>query len=93
VTVPQNYGYQGQGQPVSPQTQPQSSAGNNSGQGFYLIAFNDHTVQAATAYKVDGDQIHWITREGREMQAPLSSVDIRYSQQINRDRHVEFPIP
>jgi hypothetical protein len=95
----QNYGYpsqppQGQGQPAPPpQTQPQSSTGNSQGQNFYLIAFKDHTVQAATAYKVDGDQIHWITREGQEMQAPFSSVDVRYSQQINHDRHVEFPIP
>jgi hypothetical protein len=72
--------------------QSQPSSGNQ-GQNFYLIAFNDHTIQAATAYKVEGDQIHWITREGQEMQAPLASVDIRYSQQINRDRHVDFRIP
>jgi hypothetical protein len=58
-----------------------------------LIAFNDHTIQAATAYKVEGDQIRWITREGQEMQAPLSSVDIRFSKQINRDRNVDFQIP
>jgi len=70
--------------------QSQPSSGN---QGFYLIAFNDHTIQAATAYKVEGDQIRWITREGQEMQAPLASVDIRYSQQINRERHVDFRIP
>ena len=76
-------------------TQPQSSVGNNpgQGQGYYLIAFVDHSIQAATAYKVDGDQFHWITREGREMQAPLSSVDIPYSQQLNRERHVDFQIP
>jgi hypothetical protein len=96
ATAPQNYGY-GQGQqpppPQQPYTPPQSSTGNNQGQGYYLIAFIDHTIQAATAYKVEGDQIHWITREGREMQAPLSSVDIPYSQQLNHDRHVDFPIP
>ena len=62
--------------------------GNN--QGYYLIAFKDHSIQAATAYKVENGQLHWITREGQEMQAPLSSVDIPFSQQINRDRNVEF---
>jgi hypothetical protein len=82
--------YQGQDDPA-PQQQTRSSGGSN--QGYYLIAFNDHTIQAATAYKVEDNQIHWITREGQEMQAPLSSVDIPFSQQINRDRNVEFPIP
>ena len=76
-----------------PQMPPQASSGNNQGQNFYLIAFNDHSIQAATAYKVDGDQLHWITREGQEMQAPLSTVDVRFSIQINRDRHVDFRIP
>jgi len=62
-------------------------------QGFYLIAFSDHTIQAATAYKVDGDQIHWIDRDGAEKQAPVSTVDVRFSKQINRDRQVDFQIP
>jgi len=85
--------YPQQTQPQQPQYQPQSSAGNAQGQNFYLIAFSDHTIQAATAYKVDGDQIHWMTREGAEKQAPLSTVDVRFSQQINRDRGVSFQIP
>ena len=59
-------------------------------QNVYLIAFTDHSIQAATAYKVDGDQIHWITREGQEKQAPLSTVDVPFSVQINRDRRVDF---
>ena len=79
--------------PPQPQTQPQSSNGNDPAQNFYLIAFNDHTFEAATAYKVDDDQIHCITRDGQEKQAPLSSVDIRFSQQMNADRHVDFQIP
>jgi hypothetical protein len=58
-----------------------------------LIAFSDHTIQAATAYKVDGDQIHWIGRDGAEKQAPLSTVDVPFSKQINRDRQVDFQIP
>jgi len=96
--APQNYGYpppQGQRQPPppqQPQTQPQSSNGNQA-QNYWLIAFTDHTIQAATAYKVEGDQFHWITREGREMQVPLSRVDIPYSQQLNRDRNVDLQIP
>jgi hypothetical protein len=71
----------------SPQIQPQSAPAPNQGQRFYLIAFSDHTIQAATAYKVDGDQIHWIGHDGAEKQAPLSTVDVQFSKQINRDRH------
>jgi hypothetical protein len=47
------------------QTQPQASNPNNQGQ-YFLIAFNDHSIHAATAYKVDRDQIHWIALDGKE---------------------------
>jgi hypothetical protein len=60
---------------------------------FYLIAFNDHTIRAALSYTIQGDQIHWTSREHEEMNAPLSTVDRRFSEQINRDRHVEFRLP
>lgn len=60
---------------------------------FYLIAFNDHTIQAALNFRVEGDQILWTTREHVDKQAPLSSVDRRFSEQINRDRRVEFRLP
>jgi hypothetical protein len=97
ATVPENYGYptQGQNQPAQPpaSTQTQAANGGDQGQNFYLIAFTDHSIQAATAYKIEGDQFYWITREGDEKQAPLSSVDIAFSQQINRDRHVGLRIP
>jgi hypothetical protein len=64
----------------------------NSGQ-FYLIAFSDHTIQAAIAYKVEGDQLYWQDRHNREHHVPLSSIDVPFSQKINRDRHVDFHIP
>jgi hypothetical protein len=58
-----------------------------------LIAFTDHTIRAAISYRVDGDTIRWTTREHEEMQAPLASVDRRFSEQINRDRRVDFRLP
>ncbi len=60
---------------------------------FYLIAFTDHTIQAAIAFHVEGDQIYWTTREHVDMHAPLSSVDRSFSAQINRDRRIEFKLP
>jgi hypothetical protein len=74
------------------------SAGASSGSFFraadyYLIAFNDHTIRAALSYTVDGDQLRYTTREHEEKTAPLSSIDVRFSEQINRDRRVEFRLP
>jgi hypothetical protein len=60
---------------------------------YYLIAFNDHTIRAALSYTVEGDQIRYTTREHEEKTAPLSSVDVRFSEQVNRDRRVEFRLP
>jgi hypothetical protein len=75
-----------------------SSAGASSGAfyraaDYYLIAFDDHTIRAALSYSVDGDQIRYTTREHEEKTAPLSSVDVRFSEQVNRDRRVEFRLP
>ncbi|MEO8051214.1 MAG: hypothetical protein ABI833_12430 [Acidobacteriota bacterium] len=78
--------------PPPAQTEPQSANEDNEPQ-FYLIAFSDHTIQAATAYKVEGDQLYWQDRENKEHHAPLSKIDIPFSQQINRDRNVDFQIP
>jgi hypothetical protein len=60
---------------------------------FYLIAFTDHTIRAALSYTAEGDQIRYTTREHEERTAPLSDVDLRFSEQINRDRRVEFKLP
>jgi hypothetical protein len=60
---------------------------------FYLIAFNDHTIRAALSYRVEGGQIHWTSREHEEKDAPISTVDRRFSEQINRDRHIDFRLP
>lgn len=60
---------------------------------YYLIAFTDHTIQAAIAFHVQGDQIFWTTREHVDKQAPLSTVDRSFSAQINRDRRVQFNLP
>lgn len=57
---------------------------------YYLIAFADHSIQAALTYRIEGDQIIWTTREHEERRAPLSSVDRRFTEQMNRDRHVEM---
>lgn len=60
---------------------------------FYLIAFTNHTIQTAISFHVQGNTLYYTTREHVEKTAPLSTVDLRFSQQINRDRHVDFQLP
>ena len=60
---------------------------------YYLIAFTDHTIQAAISYRVEGGEIYYTTREHVEKHAPLATVDRRFSEQINRDRRVDFRLP
>jgi len=44
------------------------------------------------SFSVVGDTIYWTTREHVDKQAPLSTVDRRFSEQLNRDRRVEFKL-
>jgi hypothetical protein len=60
---------------------------------YYLIAFSDHSIQAVTSYHVDGDQLYYTTRDNVERHVSLSSVDRRFSEQLNRDRRVQFQLP
>lgn len=60
---------------------------------YYLIAFNDHSIQAVTAYHVEGDQLYFTTRDHVEKHVALSTVDRRFSEQLNRDRRVQFQLP
>ena len=94
-------GTAGYAQPVQPPTVINQSIGTPAATGgsyyraadYYLIAFNDHIIQAALSYRVEGDQIFYTTREHEEKSAPLASVDRMFSEQINRDRRVEFRLP
>ena len=60
---------------------------------LYLIAFTDHRITAAVAYWVEGDTLHYVTREHEQKQVPLDGVDRAFSEQLNRDRRVEFRLP
>jgi hypothetical protein len=59
----------------------------------YLIAFKDHVIRAATAYSVEGTTLYYTTPQGTREQAPLDSVDAAFSEQLNRERNVEFRLP
>ncbi len=47
---------------------------------------------AAVAYWVEGGTLNYVTREHEQRQAPLGSIDRAFSEQLNRDRHVDFQL-
>lgn len=63
------------------------------GSPLYLIAFTDHTIRAATAYRVEGNTLHYTTPEKEEKEVPLNTVDRALSTQLNRERQVPFQLP
>jgi hypothetical protein len=48
---------------------------------------------AAIAYWVDGDMLHYVTRNGTRERASLNTIDRDFTELINRDRHVEIRLP
>ena len=59
----------------------------------YLIAFRDGVIRAAVAYWVDGDTLHYVTRDHQERTTPLDSIDRSFSERLNRDQRVPFHLP
>ncbi len=60
---------------------------------YFSIAMLDNSVVDASAYWVDGDTLHYIDRQGKEKQVPVSQVNEARSQQLNRERGIEFGLP
>jgi hypothetical protein len=60
---------------------------------LYLIARTDDSVIAAVAYWVDGATLHYVDRRHEHRQMPLQQVDRALSEQLNRERRVDFRLP
>jgi hypothetical protein len=69
------------------------NGGSSSSSPLYLIAFQDHSIQAAVSYRVEGSTLIYVNMQREEKRAPLSSVDRDFSMQLNRERHVQFHLP
>jgi hypothetical protein len=59
----------------------------------YLIAFKNSVVRLADLYWVNGETMYYVTADHQQMSAPLDSVDLRLSQQLNSERNVAFLLP
>ncbi|MEO8025105.1 MAG: hypothetical protein ABI823_01445 [Bryobacteraceae bacterium] len=60
---------------------------------IYLLAFKDQRVIPALAYWVEGDTLHYVTRQHALNVVSLELVDRAFSTQLNRERKVEFKLP
>ena len=93
VYAPPAYGPPAPARPVRPVVREYRDEYGQAKQIVYLLAFRDGTIRAATRYWVDGGTLRYVTREGQERSAPLETVDRNFSEQLNRDQHVEFKLP
>lgn len=57
-----------------------------------LLAFQDHSIYAATDYWVEGDTIYYTTSYGARNNAPLASLDLALTVELNRERGVDFSL-
>lgn len=60
---------------------------------IYQIAFKSGTTYSSVAYWMDGDTLNYVTPEGSLNRASLDLIDRPLSEQLNRERHVEFHLP
>lgn len=60
---------------------------------IFLIAMQDHSIRPVIAYWVQGDTLHYVSREGVLDQVSLAQVDRDFSRQLNAERNVPFALP
>jgi hypothetical protein len=58
----------------------------------YLIAFQDHMIRAVAAYWVSGATLHYVSLDHQEHQVAMDQVDRAMSEQLNRERRVQFSL-
>lgn len=59
---------------------------------LYLIAYRDGSIYATLAYWIEGDTLNYITAQGAHNRASLDLIDRALSEQLNRERRVDFSL-
>ena len=93
VVYPQTYQAPVVTQPVQPSIREYRDEYGQSRAINYLIAFRDGAIRAAIAYRVDGDTLHYVTRDHQERTVALDGVDRTFSERLNRDQRAPFHLP
>lgn len=85
---PRQYDYAANDQAPPPQPAPAPYQ-----PAVYKIAFKDHRIVSALAYWITDQDLHYVTLDHAMRVVALSSVDRRFSEQLNRDQGVQFRLP
>jgi hypothetical protein len=72
------------------EVQPAASANASP---IYLFAFEDHTIQAASSYRIEGATLHFTTLQNEQKKAATDSLDRDLTMQLNRERGVVVRLP
>lgn len=60
---------------------------------IFLIAMKEGNIMPALAFWVEGDTLHYITRESSHNKISLDRIDREFSIRLNKERGLEFRIP
>ncbi|MCE5306382.1 MAG: hypothetical protein LLG20_01955 [Acidobacteriales bacterium] len=58
----------------------------------YLLVFKDNSIQSVAAYWREAGKLHYLTVQGDHKSAPLESLDRGYTENLNRERGLEFKL-
>jgi hypothetical protein len=79
--------------PVRPPADvPAQRASGDTKATIYLLAFKDHSIYSAIAYWVEGNTLNYVTPQGAHNQATLDLLDREFSEQLNRERGLDFAL-
>jgi hypothetical protein len=59
---------------------------------IYLIALKDSSIHSAIGYWVEDGTLHYVTPQGTANRVTLDRVDKDLTDQLNRERHVDFTL-
>ena len=59
---------------------------------IYLLAYRDGSIHGSLAYWIEGDTLHYITPHGSHNSASMDLIDKAFSEQLNRERKIEFSL-
>lgn len=81
----------GASRPVAPEP-PREPAQDRDRATITLLAFEDSSVVAALGYWTEDDTLHYVTKNFEKKSTPLKSLDKALSEQLNKERNVEFKL-
>lgn len=59
---------------------------------IYLIAYKDGAIRGSLAYWIEADTLHYITAQGLHNSASIDLIDKAFSEQLNKERNIEFSL-